>query len=85
MQDGMLVFDTKGDKNPIPDKVPAQADRLIGVWVKNLGAFTAILNFLTQNLFPVFLCLLLLGVGAAVGGVFLGNREKGRAEKRTNK
>jgi signal peptidase I len=81
MQDGNLVFDTKGDHNLIPDKEPAQAEHLIGVWVRNLTAFTAILNFLTQNFFLIFLLLALLGVAAALGGLFLGNGKKGKKEE----
>ena len=82
VQDGALVFDTKGDKNPIPDKVPAQAENLIGVWVKNLTVLTAMLDFVTKNFFWLFFILLLLGMLAAFGGLFLGSRKKQKEAKK---
>ena len=62
-ENGKLLFTTKGDRNPLPDNVPAEGERLIGVYVKNLGILTAFLRFLTQHFMVVLLFLVLLGAG----------------------
>lgn len=61
---GELYFITQGDKNLIPDKYPAQGDRLIGVWVANLSGVTAFLGFVTKHFMWIFASLLLLCVVA---------------------
>lgn len=64
LQDGELLFTTQGDSNLIPDKVPARGDKLIGVWVRNLGAATVFLNFATNNFMWIFAILLTLCIAA---------------------
>lgn len=75
VEDGTLYFTTKGDKNLIPDTVPARADQLIGVWVTNLSALTAFLGFITQNFIWVFAILLALGTGATFASLFLSAKK----------
>jgi signal peptidase I len=66
MQDGELLFTTKGDHNPIPDKEPARGERLIGVWVKNLDGFTVFLNFIIDNFMWILAALLALCTASTV-------------------
>lgn len=46
IKDGKIEFVTRGDANFINDKVHAEGERLIGVFVKKLDGLTAFSNFL---------------------------------------
>ena len=86
-ENGELLFTTKGDKNPVADTEPAKADKLIGVWVKNMTGLTAFLKFLSENFIWLLGVLLLLNVGAVFGGLFIKVKkqneesESGKKEK----
>ena len=84
-ENGVLTFTTKGDKNPVPDTVPAKAEHLIGVWVTNLDALTVFLDFVTENFIWVFALLLSLGAGATFGTLFLGAKKSSEDEKEKEK
>ena len=75
VENGVLTFITKGDKNPVADTEPATADRLIGVWVTNLDTLTAFLDFVTQNFIWIFALLVTLGTGATVTSLFFGAKK----------
>lgn len=82
MQDGELLFTTKGDHNPIPDKEPARGDKLIGVWVKNLDGFTVFLNFIIDNFMWMLAVLLALCTAStAVSSVVKAKRAKETEQK----
>ena len=57
--DGEYRYTTKGDNCPAPDTHAVTGDRLIGVYVRELGAFTAFLRFVTKHLFLLFAALFL--------------------------
>lgn len=84
-EDGKLCFTTQGDNNLIPDKVPAYAEDLIGVWVKNLDGLTVFLSFVTQNFMWIFILLVVLGAGTMIASLFFGNKGSGEQseEKQT--
>ena len=75
VENGVLTFITKGDRNPVADTEPATADRLIGVWVTNLDTLTAFPDFVTQNFIWIFALLVALGTGATVASLFLGAKK----------
>jgi signal peptidase I len=76
MQGDELFFTTKGDYNPIPDQQPARGDKLIGVWVTNLGALTVFLNFITDNFIWILAILLVSCTAAtAVSSIMKAKRE----------
>ena len=68
---GKLMFTTQGDNNPTADKVPAEGDRLIGVWVKNMTVLTKFLDFLSNNFLWLLGGLLAVNVIVVFGGLFL--------------
>ena len=75
VQDGELLFTTQGDRNPIPDKLPARGDNLIGVWVTNLDAFTVFLNFIIDNFMWILATLLAFcTVATAVSSIVKAKR-----------
>lgn len=81
LQDGELFFTTKGDRNLAPDKEPARADCLIGVWVTNLDGLTVFLNFVTQNFTWIVVLLVVLGMGPTFASLFLGGKKPHEEEK----
>lgn len=60
LKDGKYEFVTKGDANPSEDKVTAEGDRLIGVYVKTLDGLTSFSASLKGNL------MLFIFIGIAV-------------------
>ena len=56
--DSGYEFVTRGDANPLNDKVNAKGDRLIGIYVKNLDGLTAFAEFLSGNTL-IFLIIIL--------------------------
>ena len=81
-ENGELYFVTMGDNNLIPDKEPAKAEHLIGVWVRNLEGFTSFLNFVTQNFIVIFAVLVVLGAGASVATLFWGGKKPNAEQKK---
>ena len=49
ISDTGIEFVTKGDANPANDKVNAQGDRLVGVYVKRLDYLTSFSEFLSEK------------------------------------
>lgn len=84
-ENGELYFVTKGDNNPIPDKDPASAERLIGVWVTNLEGFTLFLDFVTRNFIVIFGVLVVLGAGASIATLFFGGKKPNAEKKKEEK
>ena len=82
VQDGELLFTTKGDHNLIPDKVPARGDKLIGVWVTNLGALTAFLDFIVDHFLWILAVLLAsCTVATAVSSITKAKRTEETEQK----
>lgn len=63
LKDGKYEFVTKGDANSSEDKVTAEGDRLIGVYVKTLDGLTSFSAFLKGNL------MLFVFIGIAVSTI----------------
>lgn len=77
VSDGVYEYVTKGDKANVPDSVPATGDRLIGVYVRTLGAFTAMMHFVTKNMILLFAAMFLVCAVTAFIPLFL---KKGNGE-----
>ena len=71
VSDGVYQYVTKGDKANDPDRVPATGDRLIGVYVRTLGAFTAMMHFVTKNMILLFAAMFLVCAVTAFIPLFL--------------
>jgi signal peptidase I len=69
--DGEYRYVTQGDKSPTVDRHPAEGDRLIGIFVCELGLFTALMHFITQNMFLLFAVLFLLVAASTLIPLFL--------------
>lgn len=87
VENGELLFETKGDHNAIEDKEPAHADRLIGVWVRNLTGLSIFLDFLSRNFIWLLGALLLLNVGVVLGSTLMQSKAQlgDVAKKQTDK
>ena len=77
--DGEYRYVTMGDKGTAPDRVPATGDRLIGVYVRTLGGFTAIMHFVTANMILLFAAMFLVCAVTAFVPLFL---KKGNGENK---
>ena len=62
---------TKGDKCPAEDTHLAEGERLIGIFVKALPGFTAMMRFVTEYFIVLFAGLFALGAVAAFVPLFL--------------
>jgi signal peptidase I len=71
VSDGVYQYVTQGDKANEPDRVPATGDRLIGVYVRTLGAFTAMMHFVTKNMILLFAAMFLFCAVTAFIPLFL--------------
>lgn len=74
--DGEYRYVTAGDKSQRPDSVPAEGDRLIGVLVRELGGFTALMHFISRHMILLFAVLFLVCAAAAIVPLFL-KKDKG--------
>ena len=71
LEDGEYFYVTKGDKSPVPDTVSAEGGRLIGVLVRNLVAFTAIMRFVSKHMILLFAAMFLVCAATAFIPLFI--------------
>ena len=76
IEDGELKFVTQGDRNLIADSTPAEGDRLIGIYVKNLTVFTKVLSFVSANMPWLLGGLLVVNAVVIIGGMFLKGKNE---------
>lgn len=60
LEDGEYRYVTQGDKGTLPDTYPAEGDRLIGLYVRELGLLTAVMHFIGRHFIAVLAALFLL-------------------------
>ena len=75
VENGTYYYTTKGDANLLPDKQPAQGDRLIGRYVTNLNAMTSFLEFISNNMLMVVVLPLGLGMIVMYVGVVITTKK----------
>lgn len=76
-ENGEYRYITKGDKSPLPDTAHAEGDRLIGIYVRELVVFTAMMHFINENMVVLFFVLFLLCAASAFIPLFFKrNTEK---------
>ena len=71
VEGGKYRYITQGDKCPTEDTVPAEGERLIGIYVRSLPAFTAMMRFVTDHFILLFACFFALCAIAAFVPLFL--------------
>ncbi len=71
VENGEYRYVTQGDKGTLPDTYPAEGDRLIGLYVRDLGLLTAVMHFVGRHLIAVFVALFLLMAAFTLVPLFL--------------
>lgn len=85
-ENGKLYFTTRGDNNPLQDKQPAEGDRLIGVWVRNMTGLTSFLEFMTQNFIWLVGSLVMMTAVVMFASMFIqAKRQETEADDSNNK
>ena len=79
--DNGYEFVTRGDANLLNDKVNAEGDRLIGIYVKNLDGLTAFTKFISDKSFLVIVIGLQVAVIAMVAYSLIVKRQGGEDEE----
>ena len=77
LEGGEYRYRTAGDKSGIEDSVPAEGDRLIGVYVRSLSLFTVVMRFVGRHMVLLFAALFLLGAVTALVPLFLKKADAG--------
>ena len=72
---GEYRYVTMGDKGIEPDTHPAEGDRLIGLFVRELGLLTAVMHFVGRHLILLFVAMFLLIAVVTVLPLFLKKEE----------
>ncbi len=76
-KDGSYYFVTRGDANSVDDKVLAEGDKLIGIYVKNLDGVTALSRALEGNtLIVIISVIMVLMTGMVVYTAVSSSRKK---------
>jgi signal peptidase len=85
-ENGKLYLTTRGDNNPLQDKQPAEGDRLIGVWVRNMTGLTSFLEFMTQNFIWLVGSLVMMTAVVMFASMFIqAKRQETEADDSNNK
>lgn len=71
LENGEYRYVTQGDKGTVPDTHPAEGDRLIGLFVCELGLLTAVMHFIDRHLILLFLAMFLLLATVTLVPLFL--------------
>ena len=73
--DGEYRYVTMGDKGTEPDTYPAEGDRLIGLFVCELGLLTAVMRFVGRHLILLFVAMFFLIAVVTILPIFLKKEE----------
>jgi signal peptidase I len=80
--DGKTEFVTKGDANPVNDKVTVRGEDLVGIYVKRLDALTAFSNALAGNTMIIIFAVLQASlIGMAAFSIVIFRKSKKEPEE----
>lgn len=80
--DGKTEFVTKGDANPVNDKVTVRGEDLVGIYVKRLDALTAFSNALAGNTMIIIFAVLQASlIGMAAFSIIIFRKSKKEPEE----
>ena len=75
LENGEYRYVTQGDKGTVPDDYPAEGDRLIGIFVCELGLLSAVMHFVGRHLILLFVAMFLLLATVTLVPLFLKKEE----------